>query len=344
MRKRFIENRTCEEAYMIAEQRIKDAIQLYDKYKDCKEEYFVERPCPICGETKYTKEEAFQERYGVARCVRCHSRYVNPCPTQEVLNDYYNNYECNVMLEAVYKKRATKEKSAILDSRVEMIIKYMEKIEREHIKILEVGCSNGGFLLKVKNAIEQKKVKKSVEFIGIDVDENAIKMSVDDKLCLIASTAEEYLATTEEKFDIIWHAELMEHLIDPYSVFLKMHRVLNDNGYMIFSTPNDASLEMEYLSYNIPRVLAGSIYPPMHLNAFSTQNISHFIMRCGFSVVDILTPGNFDVEILEIQKQYVDNENINKFETLEEPQKELLQNIIAMSRGSSHMQCVVTKN
>lgn len=344
MRKRITESRTYEEAYRIGEQRIKDAIRLYDTYISKEGEFFKRRNCPACGEEEYTKEEDFQERYGVARCKRCGFLYINPCPTQEVLNDYYNNYECNSMLEEVYKKRASKEENAILDGRVETIIDYINKINKNHIKILEVGCSNGSFLSKLKKAITSKEIEKRVEYIGVDVNENAINASVDKELQLFASTIEEYLDNTELKFDIIWHSELIEHLIDPFTTFSKLYRVLNQNGYMIFTTPNDASIEMKNLSYNIPRVLACNILPPMHLNAFSTQNISHFLIRGGFSIVEISTPGKFDVEIFEMQKEYINNPILKKIEYLEEEEKEMLQNIISMSGGSSHMQCVVTKN
>ena len=118
MRKRFTESRTYEQAHAIAERRIADAIEIYDIYKKKEEDehrkYFVERPCPFCGEKEYKEEEKFHGRYGVARCKKCHSLYVNPCPTSELLTDYYNNYSCNEMLEEVYQKRAEKENNAIL--------------------------------------------------------------------------------------------------------------------------------------------------------------------------------------------------------------------------------------
>lgn len=54
MRKRFTESRTYEQAQAIAERRIADAIEIYDVYKRKEEnehrKYFIERPCPFCGE------------------------------------------------------------------------------------------------------------------------------------------------------------------------------------------------------------------------------------------------------------------------------------------------------
>ena len=305
--------------------------------------YFIERPCPFCGSRSYARAEAFQNRYGVARCNRCNSLYVNPCPTQEVLNDYYNNYKCNLMLEQVYKKRAEKTNNVILDHRVETIIQYIGKIERDDIKVLDVGCSNGSFLSKLRRQTEERKINKKITYIGVDTNDNAIKASVDKNLQLVSASVEDYLESTDEKFDIIWHSELIEHLIDPFAVFKKMYQSMRSGGYMIFTTPNDASVEMKSISYNVPRVLACNILPPMHLNAFSTQNIAHFVMRSGFDVVDISTPGNFDVEILEMEKEHVNDDMLLGIEHLPEETKELIQHLLVIGGGSSHMQCIVRK-
>lgn len=343
MRKRFLESRTYEQAYAIAEKRIEDAIALYDNYTSKGDGYFKERVCPFCGEKEYTNEVKFHERYGVARCVSCNSLYVNPVPVQEVLNDYYDNYECNKMLEDVYKKRAQKDTNAILDTRLETIVEYIYKIPRDTVKILEIGCSNGSFLTKLRKRMNETDINKKIEYIGVDANKNAILANEDKELNLIHSTIEDYLQQTKDSFDIVWHTELVEHIIDPFSLFQKLYAVMNKDSYMIFTTPNSFSLEMNNLSYNIPRVLACNIFPPMHLNAFSTINVSHFALRSNFCIEKIETPGFFDVEIFEMQKEYVTNELLKAIPDMTEEQKEYLQDIIVMSRASSHMQCVLSK-
>ena len=69
-----------------------------------------------------------------------------------------------------------------------------------------------------------------MQYVGVDTNDNAIRECVDSELNLVSATVEEYLDTTDEKFDIIWHSELVEHLIDPYNVFQKMHYVMNSGG------------------------------------------------------------------------------------------------------------------
>lgn len=283
----------------------------------------------------------FRSRYGVVKCATCRSLYVNPCPTQEVLNDYYTNYRCNVMLEDVYKKRAHKEASAILDGRVDTIVEYINKMHKDRVRVLEIGCSNGSFLSRIRRRLELTNCTKNVELVGVDANSNAVAACEDPSLDLTASTIEDYLTGERGTFDIVWHAELIEHIIDPYDLFVKLRKAMNGGGRMIFTTPNDCSLEMRVLSYNVPRVLACNIFPPMHLNAFSTANVPHFAIRCGFQVEEITTPGNFDVEILEMQREYLTDAAVCEVASFTERQKEILQHILCLAGASSHMQCVL---
>lgn len=217
MKKHFTESRTYEEAVAIHEQRVNDAIYYFEKYKDTSE-FFV-RECPFCGYEEYYNEEKFYNRYGIARCKKCNSLYVNPCPTQNLLNDYYANAKCNTMLEKIYTERDQKEKSEILDSRVQFLADFIIKMDKSEITLLELGCSNGSFLRKVRRYLENSGVKKKVKMIGVDTNPEAISSNQDLSLELHYGTAENFLKNSEEEFDIIWHTELIEHVISPYSLF-----------------------------------------------------------------------------------------------------------------------------
>ena len=93
---------------------------------------------------------------------------------------------------------------------------------------------------------------------------------------LTASNAEAYVKSAAGRYDIILHFELIEHLADPYTFMTSLYSLLKTDGVMFFSTPNADGLEMLASGYNDFRLLAHSIFPPMHLNAFSVSNIGHF--------------------------------------------------------------------
>jgi hypothetical protein len=96
-------NRSLDEALKIYKQRIRDSIEVYDKFnKD-----FINRPCPFCGnmERENRKIKKFHNTYKVEKCTRCASNFVNPCPNLTALNYYYNECACNQMLGNVYRNR-----------------------------------------------------------------------------------------------------------------------------------------------------------------------------------------------------------------------------------------------
>lgn len=226
--KHFSESRTYEEAVAIHLQRVEDAISYFEKYKDTGE-FFI-RECPFCGYDEYEEEEKFYDRYGVARCKKCNSIYVNPCPSQLVLNDYYAHAKCNSMLEKIYTKRDLKEKSEILDSRVTFLADFIDKIHKPEVSLLELGCSNGSFLRKIRRYLEQSNVSKKVRLIGVDTNPEVISSNQDSSLELHYGTAEDFLKNYKGSFDIIWHTELIEHIISPYNLFVIIRNKLIRGG------------------------------------------------------------------------------------------------------------------
>lgn len=75
-------------------------------------------------------------------------------------------------------------------------------------------------------------------------------------------------------------------------------KLMSDGGLHHFHTPNALGMDNQALGYNSFRALAHGIFPPMHLQAFTPQNIGHFAMRSGYSIVQMDTPGNFDVDMV----------------------------------------------
>ena len=100
-------------------------------------------------------------------------------------------------------------------------------------KILEIGTSSGGvtrFLKEFGN-----------EIVGIEIDEEAAKIA--EKYCsrMIIGDVEKIDFSDifkDEKFDVIILTDVLEHLIWPESLLLKIRLLLSTEGYLIISIPN----------------------------------------------------------------------------------------------------------
>ena len=333
------ENRTKAQAEEIYNQRIKDSEEVFEKFSG----QFIERVCPVCGEQESSELTKFNGQYGVVSCNKCLSTYVNPSPNLDALDYYYNSCECNKQLGNLLKERVGR-KGVILSERTLLVLKIVRKLleTKTTINILEIGCNSGAFLYELKQALVEERCDSNVSLEGIDIDKSAIENPVDDGIALHHSSAEDFVEKSLHKFDLILHFELIEHLHNPFEFCCALYELLNDKGLMYFHTPNALGLDNTVLSYNDFRPLAHGIFPPMHLNAFTTQNVTHFLIRCGFNVNKIETPGNFDVDIV---KQFGSNKSeltvIN--EISDEKSLAIFQYVLRELGASSHLAVLASK-
>ena len=205
-----------------------------------------------------------------------------------------------------------------------------------------MGCHSGSFLYEIYELLKTRGISSFVDLVGIDIDKSAIDSAISPKLNLFHSSAEEFIKEKYEKFDLVMHFELIEHLHDPFMFCKALNELLSDQGLMYFHTPNAIGLDNQALSYNDFRPIAHGIFPPMHLNAFTTQNVGHFLIRAGFKVREITTPGNFDVDIIcqfvEDNSPYSLLKNISS-----ESDLAIVQSLIRMVNGSSHLAALSKK-
>lgn len=333
------QNRTAEQAESIYRQRIADALLVYERFSGD----FVTRVCPCCGDSNCLELERFHDAYGVAKCARCTTLYVNPCPPPEVLAYYYNQCQCNVMLGDLLKKR--QEVGSLMTSeRVQFLLSliYEYLLHKPRIRILEIGCNSGGLLAELKRALSTSNLLERCELTGIDIDKTAIERNVDGDLALHAASAEEYAAQCGEVFDLIIHFELIEHLFDPHAFMVATKKMMSLGGIHHFHTPNAHGLDNQALGYNSFRALAHGIFPPMHLQAFTPQNIGHFAIRAGYSIVQVDTPGAFDVDMVAnwLSTDAIDSPFIH-IHQLPKEHLAVFQHWLRVLGASSHMRCTL---
>ena len=335
----FEENRSLNTAIEIYDQRIKDAQEIYQKYKA----NFIERNCPICSSPLKINQEDFHQTYKIVKCKVCNSTYVDPAPNLDAIEDYYKNGKCNRMLAELTRNRS---KKFNVDDRIETINKIIEQSEKQELKILEVGCSSGLFLQGLKDHLRTHFPKTQFSLYGIDLDRDAINKSVDPSLNLLCYSAESLCNRTREAgtYDLVLHYELIEHLLDPYKFMMTVKKLLKPGGCAVFTTPNALGVENLACGYNSRRLIAHAIFPPMHLNAFSVQNISLFSYRLGFEIVEISTPGKLDIDMISKNKEFLTNDSFTEIAELEDEMiKQMLQKYTANCMVSSHMQCILRK-
>ncbi len=99
-------------------------------------------------------------------------------------------------------------------------------------KIIDIGCGNGAFASIVKQ-------NNQAEVWGIELMEEEAKIaeSVLDKVYI--GPCEDFIQSLPNNyFDVIYFNDVLEHLVDPYSVLDNLKCKLTKNGVIISSIPN----------------------------------------------------------------------------------------------------------
>jgi len=218
--------------------------------------------CPGCGGDK-SRKVGCKDVFDLHRCEACSLMYVSPMPTQEELNQFYQNYH------------KTSQYTGKLDSKLRRAKKRIRVIKwrARGKKFIDVGC-NVGFAVEAARRL-------GLDAVGIDIDESSIRLgkSLFPEAMLEIKSVQE-LASTGAAFDLIYCSEVIEHLLHPVEFVEALYKILDDNGILFLTTPDidHFSLPKDILSWD-------GVRPPEHLLYFSKKSLKVLLVGCGFGNV-----------------------------------------------------------
>lgn len=168
-------------------------------------------------------------------------------------------------------------KPSYFDHNRSEMLKY---ISSDALKILEIGCGNGGFGKLVKS-------KQSCEYWGVEPDKNSCKTAAENIDVIIN---EEYSPNTQipiKYFDIIVLNDVLEHMSYPERVIIDLKKHLKENGKLISSIPN-----LRYLPFLYRLAFKGEfeyenagIMDRTHLRFFTQKSIVNMFQRCNYNII-----------------------------------------------------------
>jgi 2-polyprenyl-3-methyl-5-hydroxy-6-metoxy-1,4-benzoquinol methylase len=129
-------------------------------------------------------------------------------------------------------------------------------------KVLDLGC--GDMSLK-------QMLSPDVNYVGIDKNGGAIEYDLEDGLPK---------AIKNQKFDIIFMNEFIEHIENFKSILLECKQILTEKGRIIISTPSNN------------RILYGDFFNGIgedegHIHCFRKTNMRNLARLCGLKIKDI---------------------------------------------------------
>lgn len=156
-------------------------------------------------------------------------------------------------------------------------------------RVLEVGCASGATLRWLKEA------HGAIRTIGLEINGDLkadLERNID--VALIGTAEDLDLVRPYAPFDTILFLDVLEHLVDPWSVVEAYSEMISDGGSIIASIPNISHFNVmrRILSKNFGYQKAG-ILDVTHLRFFSLRTATD-LMSCGeltpVSLIKVLGP------------------------------------------------------
>jgi 2-polyprenyl-3-methyl-5-hydroxy-6-metoxy-1,4-benzoquinol methylase len=219
------------------------------------------RHCPICGEEKgeilHTQNfvlpdgHPLAEGYDVICCDRCGFVYADTTVSQKDYDIFYaklSKYEDN--------KTSTGGADSPYDAKrlrktAECIAEFLPD---KHLRILDIGCANGGLLGYLKELGYS-------HLYGIDPSPACVENTQRNYGIEAAIGSLFQLPQNMGKFDLIILSHVLEHIQDIQSAIQSIKQLLNPEGYLYIEVPN----AFEYIHH---------LYAPFQ--DFNTEHINHF--------------------------------------------------------------------
>jgi 2-polyprenyl-3-methyl-5-hydroxy-6-metoxy-1,4-benzoquinol methylase len=219
-----------------------------------------------------------------------HYLEVYPKPTHKFLKDFYEKTYFNNKTNATYSKSYSKEEIQNRKKRSMLYIKVAKSIiKKKDIRFLEIGCGEG-FLLKAAH-------DEKFNVTGVDFQSNQLKKFNRSVLKFFKKTDPDNFLSIKSniKYDIIAANFVLEHVRDPVKFISSLKLLLNKNGLIILSIPNDFK-NFQNLLYKKKIVKKKYWFsPPQHLNYFNNINILNFFKKMKLSVKEAIS--DFPIEI-----------------------------------------------
>lgn len=287
----------------------------------------------MCG-GGVNKKEFVKNGFTYVSCTNCGTLFTNPRPTSEQLDRFYSKSDSGKFFtEKFFMPYIEARREQIFRPRAEKIVNMFPKYSSGRIG--DIGAGHGIFLE------ELKKEWNDATLIAIEPSQDMVKICREKGLCVIDEMFENIEIAEEERFDLLCSFELFEHLFEPKLFLKKCNSALKLNGCLFISTLNGKGFDIQLLWEKHKNV-----NPPVHLNFFNLNSMKIVLEQCGFEIVEAITPGKLDWNIVE-ESSLRGEIKLNRFweQVIEsdEATKEGLQNWISRNNFSSHMQIIAKK-
>jgi 2-polyprenyl-3-methyl-5-hydroxy-6-metoxy-1,4-benzoquinol methylase len=168
------------------------------------------------------------------------------------------------------------------EKRVGEIFDTVSSVLNTGNRLLDVGCGDGGFALKIKD--------KFSKIYGAEIAKEAALIARKRNVSASLMDLNLSLSYKNNIFDAVTCLDVIEHLLDPDSFIEEIYRVLKPAGQLVLTTPNIRNFR------NLYTLVFKGIFPQTspdtfvwrggHLHFFTREDIKNIFKKAGFKRIE----------------------------------------------------------
>ncbi len=288
--------------------------------------------CPACegnGSFSFCKENFYYYE-----CDNCKTLYVNPRPKKKFFDSYYtDSASTEFWATTFYKETEQARREKIWKPKAKLISEKLNSFLNGSFTLIDVGGGYGTFSEEISPFIQNKPIiiepslhlSKAARSKGFQVIEKFLEDIISSDL-----------PNGKKCFTSF---ELFEHLHNPKEFLEVLFNLMNKDDLFIFTTLSGMGVDIQVLWEN-----SNAVHPPHHLNFLNPKSIAMLLSKIGFKIEEITTPGQIDINIMENNKENINDRFWKNFlEYSSEKEKKVMQKYLSENLLSSHMMIVCRK-
>lgn len=204
---------------------------------------------------------------------------INPKPTREELTDYYSKKYYQDP-KGQYQNTYSDDEKKFSENKAKIALRTIRKTNASAKSLFEIGCGEGFFAnYFYDNNITDIELNDFSDF-GL---KNFHPHLLEFLKKIDAYQHIEDAITENKKFDIISMDNVLEHVVDPKNLLLRIKNLMHSNSVLRVTVPNDfSSFQKLLLSKDI--CTPTWVCPPDHLSYFNSSNLNEFCEALGFKI------------------------------------------------------------
>ncbi len=248
-------------------------------------EQFVEIDCPACASPD--RESAFEKHsYRYWSCHNCATLFVSPRPSEVLLDQYLLDSPVAAFRDSnEYRRAISRRAKALGQYRAEWVSELGQRIRTDrHRPLIDVETRSPDYLLAFSQRQDSPIITvKPLGSLSSSLSTLTKSLTIVDNIAEVAGVNAKLMTA----FDVL------EHQVNPFDWMQQAHAALDPGGLLIITTRSGSGFDIQTLWEH------ASIFPVEHINLISVEGIQALLARTGFEVVEVSTPGQLDVQMIE---------------------------------------------